>query len=89
MATKIQFGEVLDMDVGIIYILCAFVVCTVFYVIARFVDYGFSKLEDKRRYQMAKNFMRHTIGAAKQMSIDTIKEINKAVFDMAEKWDGD
>lgn len=65
------------MDQVYCYILMILGCMMVFYAFARAIDFLFTKQDDKRRYKMAKGFVKYSG-----------KQINKNLFDMAKDFEG-
>ena len=73
------------MDVFFIYLISAVIALIVLYACVRAIDFGFTKLEDKRRCKMAKACIRTFNDGQKQMAKSLIRSINDSLFDMAKK----
>lgn len=76
------------MDQVYLYILMILGCMMVFYTFARTIDFLFTKQDDKRRYKMAKGFVKYGCKQVSGMSVDMIKQINQGLFDMAKNFEG-
>ena len=65
-----------------LYIAIAMVAVVAVYACMRWIDFGFTKAEDKRRYKMAKGYTRFYVNEQKQMAMSLTKKLNHNLFDM-------
>ena len=66
----------------VIYLIAALVTVVTGYAIMRWIDFGFTKVEDKRRYSYAKGCIRCYNQGQKQMAMSTIKTLNNNLYEM-------
>lgn len=68
-----------------VYFAAAVVAAVIGYTAIRWIDFGFTKVEDKRRYGMAKGCIRCYNNGQKQMALSLTKELNKNLYEMYRK----
>lgn len=73
------------MDVFFVYLISAVIALIALYAVVRWIDFGFTKLEDKRRYKMAKGCIRCYNNGQKTMAKEAMRAINDNLFDMFQK----
>ena len=73
------------MDLFYIYLISAMVAIVLVYTGMRWIDYAFTKKEDKRRYRMAKGCIRCYNDGQKMMAKGLIRELNNNLYDMYKK----
>lgn len=73
-----------------VYLVSAVVAIIASYAVIRWIDFGFTKVEDGRRYKMAKGCIRtYNKGQGQvyhNLTRDMTRTINDMVFDMAKKF---
>ena len=70
------------MDVFFVYLISAVIGLIILYACVRWIDFGFTKLEDKRRYKMAKGCIRCYNHGQKQLAKSAMRTINDNIFNM-------
>lgn len=73
------------MDPVYLYLIAVAVLAIVVYACIRWIDFGFTKAEDKRRYKMAKGCIRCYNDGQKQMAKSLIRNINNNLFKMCQE----
>lgn len=73
------------MDPVYLYLIAVAVLAIVVYACIRWIDFGFTKAEDKRRYKMAKSCIRCYNDGQKQMAKSLIRNINNNLFKMCQE----
>ena len=73
------------MEFFYLYLVSAMVAIVLVYACMRWIDFGFTKKEDKRRYKMAKSCIRCYNDGQKMMAKSLIKELNNNLYDMYKK----
>ena len=71
----------------VIYLIAVLVTVVTGYAIMRWIDFGFTKVEDKRRYKMAKGCIRCYNDGQKRMAMSTIKTLNNNLYEMYNKFE--
>lgn len=72
------------MDCFIAYVIICFTALALLYVFARYVDYRFNIKETKIEHMYIRKDMKYQLKQTKMMNIDTIREINKNLYDSIE-----
>lgn len=61
----------------------------ILYAAVRAIDFGFTRLEDRRRFGMATDYTWFARRQVQYLSKDMITQINDAVANMAKNWMGE
>ena len=77
------------MEAFILYVLVCLVAAIALYAVVRWIDYAFTKREDRRRYGYAVDGLDYAFRKTKKMSMSMIKDINNSIFDMAKSMEED
>ena len=74
------------MDIFYIYLVAGVIAVVIGYACMRWIDFGFRKVEDKRRCKMAKAVVRCYNDGQKQMATSMIRGINDNLLEMYKKF---